>query len=148
MNLLKLIITFTTLGFSVSFAATAASTTNSDNTSVASKSAGAAVGSHKRVVKSGLTSKSKFKSDVKAINAKSDSTSATKAKKTTSTPSADNRQQGKLSTNVDFNDQLVGGKYQSPMEALSVVEDEKFIDDLIGVRKNFQDREQRAKAMR
>lgn len=138
MNFLKLMITFTALGISASFAATTANAIASDSSAVASKSAGAAIGSQKRVVKSGLTSKSKFKSDVKAIN----------AKKTTSTPSADNRQHNKLSTNVDFNDQLVGGKYQSPMEALSVVEDEKSIDDLIGVRKNFQDREQRAKAMR
>lgn len=53
-----------------------------------------------------------------------------------------------LSTQVDFNDQVVGGKYQSPMEALSVVEDEKSIDDLIGVRKNFNDREQRSRSMR
>lgn len=137
MNLLKLIITFTSLAISASFAANAVATTSTD-----------APSSHKRVVKSGVTSKSKFKSDVKAINAKSTSATTAKSKKVSSTPSADNRQQGKLLTTVDFNDQLVGGKYQSPMEALSVVEDEKSIDDLIGVRKNFQDREQRAKAMR
>lgn len=137
MNLLKLIITFTSLAISASFAATADASKSADTAS-----------SHKRVVKSGVSSKSKFKSDVKAINARSTSAATTKSKKVVSTPSADNRQQGKLSTNVDFNDQLVGGKYQSPMEALSVVEDEKSIDDLIGVRKNFQDREQRAKAMR
>lgn len=53
-----------------------------------------------------------------------------------------------LSTDVRFGDQSVGGKYQIPMEALSVVENEKSIDDLIGVRKNFQDRVARTKGMR
>lgn len=107
--------------------------------------------SPKRVVKSGTQSKSKFKSDVKAINAATPLSSAAKSKPTTSATApavAAAQNGGKLSTNIDFNDQLVGGKYQSPMEALSVVEDEKSIDDLIGVRKNFHDREERSKAMR
>lgn len=53
-----------------------------------------------------------------------------------------------LSTDVQFGDQNVSGKYQLPMEALSVVENEKAIDDLIGVRKNFRDRMARSKGMR
>ncbi|MBL7543335.1 MAG: hypothetical protein JNL11_05935 [Bdellovibrionaceae bacterium] len=53
-----------------------------------------------------------------------------------------------LSTDVKFGDQAVSGKYQLPMEALSVVENEKSIDDLIGVRKNFRDRVARTKGMR
>ncbi len=53
-----------------------------------------------------------------------------------------------LTTDAKFGDQAVGGKYQLPMEALSVVENEKSIDDLIGVRKNFRDRVQRSKGMR
>lgn len=53
-----------------------------------------------------------------------------------------------LSTDVRFDGQLVGGKIQSPMEALSVVENEKSIDDLIGVRKNFQDRNEKLKGLR
>lgn len=100
----------------------------------------------KRAVKSGSQSKSKFKSDVKAINAASSKTKAVAKANTNPSPAISSG--GKLSTNIDFNDQLVGGKYQSPMEALSVVEDEKSIDDLIGVRKNFHDREERSKAMR
>ncbi len=63
-----------------------------------------------------------------------------KTKNKNSTPS--------LSTSINFNDQMVGGKYQSPFEALTIVEDEKSIDDLIGVRKNFQDRQRRSKVMR
>ena len=53
-----------------------------------------------------------------------------------------------LTTDAKFGDQAVGGLYQLPMEALSVVENEKSIDDLIGVRKNFRDRVQRSKGMR
>jgi len=67
-------------------------------------------------------------------------------KATTAQPSA--KQPSALSTDVHFGDQSVGGKYQLPMEALSVVENEKSIDDLIGVRKNFRDRVARTKGMR
>lgn len=90
------------------------------------------------VKKSSAKSKSKFKSTVASQKAPSTGVTEIKAISTKSN----------LSTNIDFNDQTVGGKYQSPMEALSVVEDEKSIDDLIGVRKNFHDREDRAKSMR
>jgi hypothetical protein len=54
----------------------------------------------------------------------------------------------KLSTDVKFDGQTVGGKIQSPFESLTVVENEKSIDDLIGVRKNFADRIQKSKGMR
>ncbi len=54
----------------------------------------------------------------------------------------------KLSTDVRFDGQTVGGKIQSPAEALSVVENEKSIDDLIGVRKDFRDRSSKAKGLR
>lgn len=53
-----------------------------------------------------------------------------------------------LTTDARFDDQAVAGKYQLPMEALSVVENEKAIDDLIGIRKNFRDRIARSKGMR
>jgi hypothetical protein len=45
-----------------------------------------------------------------------------------------------LSTNVNFEDQLVNGKYAYPDEALATVEDEKLLNDLLAVRKNFKDR--------
>ena len=54
----------------------------------------------------------------------------------------------KLSTDIKFDGQLVGGKIQSPFEALTVVENEKGIDDLIGVRAQFADRSQKSKGMR
>jgi hypothetical protein len=45
-----------------------------------------------------------------------------------------------LSTDVNFEDQLVNGKYAYPDEAIATVEDEKLLDDLLAVRKNFKDR--------
>jgi len=54
----------------------------------------------------------------------------------------------RLTTDAQFGDQFVGGQYQVPSEALSVVENEKSIDSLIGVRKNFQDRIQKSKGYR
>ncbi|MBX9766027.1 MAG: hypothetical protein K2X47_02040, partial [Bdellovibrionales bacterium] len=46
----------------------------------------------------------------------------------------------RLSTNVNFEDLLVSGKYQYPSEATTTVENEKDLDDLIGARKHFRDR--------
>ncbi len=54
----------------------------------------------------------------------------------------------KLTTDAQFNDQVVGGQYQTPFEAVSTVENEKSIDALIGVRKNFQDRIETSKLYR
>ena len=54
----------------------------------------------------------------------------------------------KLSTDIKFDGQTVGGKIQSPFESLTVVENEKQIDDLIGVRSQFADRSQKSKGMR
>lgn len=54
----------------------------------------------------------------------------------------------KLSTQVDFNDHLVGGTYQKPLEALTVVEDDKSLESLIGMRKNFKDREKKMKELK
>jgi len=53
---------------------------------------------------------------------------------------------GHLSTNVNFEDQLVNGKYAYPDEAIATVEDDKLLDDLLGVRKNFKDRLKQASA--
>lgn len=65
-----------------------------------------------------------------------------------STAPASQGQKPKLSTDIRFDGQVVGGKLQNPLEALSVVENEKSIDDLIGVRKNFRDRSEKAKGLR
>ncbi len=54
----------------------------------------------------------------------------------------------KLSTDIKFDGHMVGGKIQSPFESLTVVENEKQIDDLIGVRSQFSDRSKKSKGMR
>lgn len=53
-----------------------------------------------------------------------------------------------LSTDIKFDGQLVGGQTQAPFESLAVVENEKKIDDLIGMRTSFSDRSKKAKGMR
>lgn len=45
-----------------------------------------------------------------------------------------------LRKDIQFGAHAVSGKYQNPLESTTVIEDEKTLDDLIGVRKNFQDR--------
>ena len=46
----------------------------------------------------------------------------------------------KLGTDFSFDDQLVGGRYHYPDEAVATVEDEKVLNDLLSARKNFKDR--------
>ena len=52
----------------------------------------------------------------------------------------------KLSTDIDFADKVVGGKYQYSNESITTVENDKSLDDLIGVRKNFADRVKRSES--
>ena len=64
------------------------------------------------------------------------------------TPVKKSNSNSKLSTDIKFDGQMVGGKIQSPFESLTVVENEKQIDDLIGVRSQFADRSLKSKGMR
>jgi len=50
----------------------------------------------------------------------------------------------RLGTNFNFEDMMVKGKYQYPDEAITSVEDEKALNDLLGVRKHFKDRLQQS----
>ena len=70
-------------------------------------------------------------------------TAAAAASKNAATGPAD-----KLTTDAQFGDHMVGGQYQVPFETVSTVENEKSIDSLIGVRKNFKDRIERSKTFR
>lgn len=45
-----------------------------------------------------------------------------------------------LSTEVHFDGTDVNGRYQTAPEAVSTVEDEKLLEDLLGVREDFKDR--------
>lgn len=66
----------------------------------------------------------------------------------TNSISKSKKRNSQLSTDVRFDGQLVGGKIQSPFESLTVVENEKTIDDLIGMRANFSDRIVKSQGMR
>jgi glucose-6-phosphate 1-dehydrogenase len=50
------------------------------------------------------------------------------------------RKNTKFKTELDFNDRAVKGQYQQPTSAAVTVENEKIIDDLLGVRKDFKDK--------
>lgn len=45
-----------------------------------------------------------------------------------------------LSTDVNFNDHLINGKYQASTESMTTVENEKSLQDLLGFRSHFKDR--------
>lgn len=62
--------------------------------------------------------------------------------------SASKDPQKRLKKDVSFDDHAVGGQYQIPFGSMTVVEDDKALDDLIGVRKNFHDRVNASKGMR
>ncbi len=47
---------------------------------------------------------------------------------------------GELKTDIKFGDHDLHGQYQTPDEALASVENEKGLNDLLGVRKHFKDR--------
>lgn len=47
---------------------------------------------------------------------------------------------GKKTTEVSFEDVLVQGKYHFSDEAVTTVEQDKVLDSLLGVRKDFKDR--------
>lgn len=68
------------------------------------------------------------------------SSAGAKARKKAKSP----QRAGKLQTDVSFDDSVLHGEYQSPEEALAKVENEKAFGDLIGVRKHFKDRLQKA----
>ncbi len=50
----------------------------------------------------------------------------------------------KLETNANFDDLLIQGKYQFSDEAITTVEEDKVLDSLLGVRKDFRDRLERS----
>lgn len=50
------------------------------------------------------------------------------------------KHQGELQTDVRFDGTTLHGQYQVPDEALAKVENEKVLNDLLGVRKHFKDR--------
>ena len=51
-------------------------------------------------------------------------------------------EKGQIGTSFSFDAASVRGKYQMAGQGLALVEDEKVIDDLLGLRMQFKDREQ------
>lgn len=56
---------------------------------------------------------------------------------------ASNPSQGKLGTSFKFNGSNLRGKYQSSLSSTATVENDKFMEDLLGGRTQFEDRSQR-----
>lgn len=65
---------------------------------------------------------------------------ASKANEKAANESATEKKTVKKTTEVSFEDVLVQGKYHFSDEAVTTVEDDKVLDALLGVRKDFQDR--------
>jgi hypothetical protein len=57
-------------------------------------------------------------------------------------------QKTKVSTSVSFEDLLVQGKYHFSDEAVITVEEDKVLDALLGIRKDFKDRIKRSASRR
>ncbi len=57
-------------------------------------------------------------------------------------------QNGQLGTNFSFEAASVHGKYQMAGQGVATVEDEKVLDDLLGLRRQFKDREQQEASRR
>lgn len=55
-----------------------------------------------------------------------------------------NDETAKLSTDINFNDSVLHGRYQTPDEATAKVENEKSLADLLAVRTEFKDRLKKA----
>lgn len=54
---------------------------------------------------------------------------------------APSSKKSQLGTSFSFDAASVRGKYQMNGQGIATVEDEKVLDDLLGLRKNFKDRE-------
>lgn len=66
-----------------------------------------------------------------------------KSKQLTNKKSASD-ETAKLSTDINFNDSVLHGRYQTPDEATAKVENEKSLADLLAVRTEFKDRLKKA----
>jgi len=66
-----------------------------------------------------------------------------KKKKTVAKTSAVTAPKAKLGTSFKFDGSALRGKYQSSLSTTATVENDKFLDDLLGGRKDFSDRSQK-----
>jgi len=64
-------------------------------------------------------------------------------KKKKPVPSALKEKGEHLGTNFRFDGSSLHGKYQNPLSTTATVENDKYLDDLLGARKHFDDREKK-----
>jgi hypothetical protein len=67
-------------------------------------------------------------------------TKTTKSNSKKNVKKSDTNETAKLSTDINFNDSMVHGRYQTPDDATAKVENEKGLSDLLAVRTQFKDR--------
>lgn len=79
------------------------------------------------------------KAETGAAHKRAAAKKAAATKKGTSTPKA------KLGTSFKFDGSSLRGKYQSSLSTTATVENDKYLDDLLGGRTQFEDRSQREK---
>lgn len=81
------------------------------------------------------------------VGAAPDAATATKTEKNqVSAPAAEAKMADKKSTDMSFDEILVQGKYHFNGEAVTTVEQDKVLDGLLQVRKDFKDRIQQSAA--
>lgn len=87
----------------------------------------------------GFSSVSALASDLTTIKPASKGTKLSKKQKA-SGKTGPSKSKGKLSRDVVFDGSVVNGKYLASGEAVSTVENEKKLNNLIGMRADFKDR--------
>lgn len=82
------------------------------------------------------------KTVVKTAKAASKATAQSAGKKAVGTPASPAVQRGhaKLGTSFKFDGTALHGKYQNTPSTTATVENDKYLDDLLGARQNFNDR--------
>lgn len=84
---------------------------------------------------------------VQAAEAKTRNKTKTKAHKVTKKAVSKDKN-SQLGTSFSFDAASVRGKYQMSGQGIATVEDEKVLDDLLGMRRNFKDRQTQEQSRR
>lgn len=77
-----------------------------------------------------------------------DKASKSKPKPSVTKKVSDSRKTDELGTSFSFDPASVRGKYNMASQGIARVEDEKVLDDLLGLRRSFKDREQQEASRR
>lgn len=83
------------------------------------------------------------KSELRKTNIDATETAAKSGKKMVKvSPQMQKQMEGRLSTQFSFSGSKVGGQYQIPAEATAKIENEKPLEELLGLRAEFNDRKE------